>query len=208
MKPSLRGIVAWLVLSAAWLAGGGVAEAFAPLPDSRIDPVAPEPDQRIEMMYVLPEWANAELAGPLTVDEHGLGYFARSVVHLRELLDREENLGREHPAGRAKEPKVEKPKVKKPKGIHAGTPSEPGPPRDVQRGRRGRPDDPGLGRGSDTPFRDLPILPEPLERAYGEKPAGDSRPTGTGEAPEPSASALLALAIGGWLGVARSRRPL
>jgi hypothetical protein len=203
MKPAFRGFVVGLALSLVWIAAGGVAEAFAPLPHSRIDPVAPESDQRIEMVYVLPEWANAELAGPLTVDEHGLGYFAGSILHLREILDGE------NPARGRREGDVGETKGKKadePKGIRVGTPSGPEPPREWKRGRRGRPDDPGLGRRTETPFKDMPILPEPLERAYGKRSGGDGRPAGLGELPEPPAWTMLALALGGWLGLGRPRR--
>lgn len=205
MKPTFRGFAVGLALSSAWVAAGSVAEAFAPLPHSRIDPVAPEPDLRIEMVYVLPEWANAEIAGPPTVDEHGLGYFARSILHLRELLDGEDP-GRGRRAGNVGEKKGKK--AEEPKGIRVGTPSGPEPPRELKRGRRGRPDDPGLGGGTETPFKNLPILPEPLERAYGKRSGGDGRPAGSGELPEPPAWTMLALALGGWLGLGRPKRPL
>jgi hypothetical protein len=88
----------------------------------------------------------------------------------------------EHALGDAKEKKEKKAKKakkpKKPKKHHGGTPSD---------------EEPG----------DWPILTDPPGQAHGE-PGGEGPPGG--EVPEPSGSALLAIAMVGFLVTLRTRR--
>jgi hypothetical protein len=177
MKSLSRTLIAPLTVLAAWLTAGS-AEAVPPLPHARVDDVSRERSGRIEMMYVLPEWARADLASPLSVSDNGRGYFARSVPGLKEAFDIptfERGLrGHERVAKKSKG--VIPPKSKR------------GDPGAVKRPARGK------------AFEDQPIFPEPLERAFQKRNGGIP----TGEIPEPSSSALLAIALVGWLGTAKT----
>jgi hypothetical protein len=183
MKTLSRALIASLAVSAAWLLAGNVALAVPPLPHARIDNVSREQEGRTEMIYVLPEWARAELAGPLSVSENGRGYFARSVSGLKETYDSGafERGIRGHERVAKKSKKVAPPKSK--------------------RGGPGSVDPPGRGKG----YENQPILPEPLERAFHKK-TGSGTPTPP-EIPEPSSSSLLAIALVGWLAVTRPVKP-
>jgi hypothetical protein len=175
MKSLSRTLIASLAVSAAWLTAGSVAEAVPPLPHARVDDVTRERSGRIEMMYVLPEWARADLASPLSVSENGRGYFARSVPGIKETFD----LGA-----------VEERGVSKSKGVT---------PRKSKRRGPGVVNPPTRGK----PLQDQPILPEPLGRPFDRRPGG----VPSGEIPEPTSSALLAIALAGWLGTAIPARP-
>jgi hypothetical protein len=175
MNSLSRTLITSLAVSAAWLTAGSVAEAVPPLPHARVDDVSRERSGRLEMMYVLPEWAHADLAGPMSVSENGRGYFARSVPGLKETFD----LGA-----------VEERGVSKSKGVT---------PRKSKRGGPGAVNPPGRGKA----LEGQPILPEPLDRGFHKRPGG----VPSGEIPEPSSSALLAIALVGWLGTAIPARP-
>jgi hypothetical protein len=177
MKSLSRTLIASLAVSAAWLTAGSAAEAVPPLPHARVDDVSRERGARIEMIHVLPEWARAELASPLSVSENGRGYFARSVPGLKEAFD----LGAAEERG-----------VSKSKGVT---------PRKSKRGGPGAVRPPARGKV----FENQPILPEPLERPFEKKPSVGT--SASGEIPEPSSSALLAIALVGWLGTVRPGRP-
>ena len=208
-----RLIGAQLLIAAALLAAGGVAEAVAPLPQTRIDEVDREFPGRIEVLWVLPEQAHAELAGPLSFDGYGLGYFARSVRELEERF----GLRSEERGSRGGKLHVKKAK-KKAKG-----------PRVEDLAGRRHPELPAtLEDRPERRFGDLPILPEPFDRPFEKRGSGYGRGSGngngqgngygqgsghpggpwvTGEVREPSASALLMIGMLGLLVAVRTRKP-
>ena len=187
-------VFASLVVSASWLAVGAVAQAVPPLPHTRIDVVERERHERIAMLHVLPEWAQAELGRALSVDENAVGYFARSIRLLEDRLDRPGG-------GKEVEKRGKKRESKKERG---GTAAEPSVPRELA---GGRPEMPGnIQPGTPGKYYEDPrVLPEPLERAFGNRPPHAGRPASGGEVPEPSGHALLAIAMAGLLAVARPR---
>jgi hypothetical protein len=185
-------MLASLVLCAATVAWGGVAEAMAPLPKTSIDVKTREVKGRVTLVSVLPEWAGFDLAAPLTVNEHGLGYFARSIRELKDTFANATSERKGHAYAYAYgHSKEKKPKRVKDRSTDPGLPGDegatPGRPGDIS-----RPGRPGNG------FGDAPILPDPVDQPFVRTGSQGGPPPG-GEVPEPPASMLLGMALTGML---------
>ena len=204
MNRASRCFVASLVLTAAPLAAPSVAEAIPPLPQTRVDAVHGEASRAHATLAVI----LADLAAPLDASGNGLGYYARTVNGLGELI------GRGH-LDRGKHGKKQA-KKRGGQGSHEAPidlpeidPLRPGEltgasPRDLPEspGHRGR-----LGRR----LEDLPLLPEPLDRPFvrgghGRPQNPPERPAETPEVREPSGAALFAIGMVGLL-LATRRKP-
>jgi hypothetical protein len=192
MKSALRNLTSWLILFAAWLATGSVAEAVAPLPNTRIDQVYSQRATSRPLIQVLPDWARADLGSPLSVRE-GRGYFASSVRSLKESLKQpDDRKGKSERVRKAMKTK----RVRDRAGSSTSSEPEGGQPQD-------REDVSGLGKG----YADLPMFHEPLDRPYGRRPSvPPGRQATQGQVPEPPGSTLIGIAMIGWLVTAR-RRP-